>query len=122
MAKAVISNKIWLDKPPEGFDAIQKALTYKIIPDSGSSIKIRGRVISQVETIRNYSMVSPNIMAIPQGRLDLVPDHYEIVDKRTYNEVPFPLPKFPLNAEQVPVFEAVNDSCIINAKPGWGSL
>lgn len=120
MPKAVISNKIYLERPPEGFASIEKALTYKIVPEGGGAIKVRGRVITQVETVKNYEFITPKIMAIPQGREDLIPEEYEIVDKRVVENVPFPLPRFPLNEDQLPVIGQIEDSCLINALPGWG--
>ena len=120
MAKAIISNKIYLDKPEDGFKSVEDALTYKIIPADGASMVVRGRRISKIETIKNFTRVTPNILSIPQGRSDLIPEGYEIVDRRTYNEVPFPNPKFELFDDQLPVFNSVEDSCFINAAPGWG--
>ncbi len=119
MAKAVISNKIYLDKPVEGFEAIEKALTYKIVPKN-STYTVNGRKISKIETIKAFSRVGTNVLTIPQGRLDLIPNGYTIIDKRVYNEVPFPLPKIPLNEDQLPIFNSIDDSCFINALPGWG--
>lgn len=120
MAKAIISNKIYLDKPEKGFKDIEDSLTFRIVPDGAQTITVRGRKISKIDTIKTFTRVGANILAIPQGRADLIPENYEILDKRVYNEVPFPNPKLGLNDDQVPVVEAVTDSCIINALPGWG--
>lgn len=121
MAKAVISNKIYLDMPEEGFGDIEKRLTYRIAPTKGgTTYKVGGRKISLVETIRAYTRVTPRILAIPQGRQDLIPSEYEIVDKRVYNKVPFPLPRFPLNEHQQLIYDQVDDTCFINALVGWG--
>lgn len=120
MAKAVISNKIYLDKPEEGFASLEKALTYKIAPLKATSYRVGNRRIDKIETVRAYKLITSNIISIPQGRTDLIPSNYEIIDKRVYNEVPFPLCKVPLNEHQTPIYNEVDDSCIINALPGWG--
>ena len=116
MSKAVISNRIYLNKPEEGFDGIKKALTYKI-EHKGAG---RGGKGSLIEIIRNYKILPGNIISIPQGRLDLIPEDYEIIDKRVYNEMPFPLPKVDLREGQQKVFDETNDTCFINALVGWG--
>jgi superfamily II DNA or RNA helicase len=115
MPKAIISNKIYLDNPGvEESKHIIKTLTYKIKKDTGS------KQFSTVETIRNYKLLPKGILSIPQGRLDLVPKHYEIVDKRVLIPVPFPTPKFPLRDTQQVVYEEITDTCFINALVGWG--
>jgi superfamily II DNA or RNA helicase len=115
MAKAIISNKIYLDNP--GVDKIKElmqALTYKLNKNTGS------KKFHTVETIKNYKTLSKNVFVIPQGRLDLVPDNYEIVDKRVQVPAPFPEPKFSLRDSQQVVYNEVNDTCFINALVGWG--
>lgn len=104
-----------MDAPPDLKSLIDK-LTYKIeqVRDS------RGQ-FNTIETIRNYKMVSPTIIAIPQGRSDLIPAGYEIVDKRTVIPVEFPAPIHPLFSEQELVYNETDDSCFINALVGWGS-
>lgn len=115
MPKAVISNRIYLNKPPEGFDSIVKALTYKIKGKTAG----KGRP-APIETIRQYKLLPRDIISIPIGRADLVPEDYEIIDKRVYMPVPFPNPRIPLREAQEPIVAAVEDSCILNALPGWG--
>jgi len=115
VAKAIISNRIYLDNP--GVDEtkqIIKTLTYKIHKDTGS------KQFSTVETIRNYKILPKNIVSIPQGRLDLIPLGYEIVDKRTLVPAPFPEPKFALRDSQQVVYDQITDTCFINALVGWG--
>jgi len=115
MAKAVISNRIYMDNPgiPET-KAIIKALTYKIQKDTGS------KKFATVETIKNYKLLPKGILSIPQGRQDLIPEGYEVLDKRTTVPVPFPTPKFPLRPEQQVVYDEVSDTVFINALVGWG--
>jgi superfamily II DNA or RNA helicase len=92
-----------------------RQLTYKIEGKISSKSKIR-----PIELIKNYKVLPNGVISIPQGRLDLVPTDYEIEDKRALKEVPFPTTKFELRDSQVPVYESVQDSCMINALVGWG--
>jgi superfamily II DNA or RNA helicase len=104
-----------MDNPGvEATKAIIKALTYKIQKDTGS------KKFAAVETIKNYKSLPKGILSIPQGRQDLIPEGYEILDKRTLVPVPFPTPKFPLRPEQRVVYDEVNDTVFINALVGWG--
>ena len=115
MAKAIISNRIYLDTTPEIANSIAKALTYKI------KKKMAGRSpFGQYEIIKNYKMLPKGVMSIPSGREDLIPEGYEIMDKRVVHELPFPTPKFPLNPEQQKIYDQVDGSCFINAMVGWG--
>ena len=50
----------------------------------------------------------------------MIPQDYEIVDKRVLVPVKFPKFKFDLRPSQFDVYEEVKDNCIINAKPSWG--
>lgn len=115
MPKAVISNRIYMDNPGvEHTKVIIKALTYKIKKDTGS------KKFATIETIKNYKVLPKGILSIPQGRLDLIPEDYEIVDKRVCEAIPFPDPKFGLRPEQQVVYDPIDDTCFINALVGWG--
>ena len=115
MPKAIISNRIYMDNPGvEHTKHVIKELTYKIKKDGGS------KQFATIETIKNYKTLPGGILSIPQGRLDLVPDHYEIVDKRIVENIPFPDPKFALRPEQQVVYDPIDDTCFINALVGWG--
>jgi superfamily II DNA or RNA helicase len=115
MPKAIISNRIYMDNPGvEHTKDIIKALTYKIKKDTGS------KQFSTVEIIKNYKVLPKGILSIPQGRLDLIPEDYEIIDKRVLEDVPFPTPKYPLRPEQQVVYDPIDDTCFINALVGWG--
>jgi superfamily II DNA or RNA helicase len=113
MPKAIISNRIYMDLP-EDKQKLFDALTFKIVNDTGNT------KYQTTEIIRMYKMITPQIISIPQGRLDLIPKDYEIVDKRIVEFADFPAPKFELFPEQKVVFDAVEDSAIINALVGWG--
>lgn len=89
-------------------------LTYKIKKDTGS------KQFATIETIKNYRVLPKGILSIPQGRLDLIPDDYEVIDKRIVEDIPFPDPKFGLRPEQQVVYDPIDDTCFINALVGWG--
>lgn len=115
MAKAVISNRIYMDNPGvEHTKTVIKELTYKIKKDTGS------KQFATIETIKNYKVLPKGILSIPQGRIDLIPEDYEIIDKRVLEDVPFPTPKFGLRPEQQVVYDPIDDTCFINALVGWG--
>lgn len=115
MPKAVISNRIYMDNPGvEATKLIIKELTYKIKKDTGS------KQFATIETIKNYKVLPKGILSIPQGRLDLIPEDYEIIDKRIVDNIPFPDPKFGLRPEQQVVYDPIDDTCFINALVGWG--
>jgi superfamily II DNA or RNA helicase len=65
-------------------------------------------------------VVRAGLVTLPIGRTDLIPDDYEIVDKRV--ELPIePLDfKFTLRDSQQSVYDEVEGSCIINAWVSWG--
>jgi len=113
--KAIITNRIYMDDPGKlNSKFIMNSLTYKFKKNTGS------KNFSVIETIKNYKVLPKGILSIPQGRLDLIPEGYEIVDKRVLNLVPFPLAKYPLREDQLEVYDSANDTCFINALVGWG--
>ena len=77
MSKAVISNRIYF-KIPDNPRPIMDTLTYKIEKNQTG----RGGKFKAIEIIKNYKIHADGIMSIPQCRLDLLPEGYEIVDKR----------------------------------------
>tara|TARA_Y100001973_G_scaffold72618_1_gene105917 strand:- start:593 stop:778 length:186 start_codon:yes stop_codon:yes gene_type:complete len=60
------------------------------------------------------------VVTFPAGRVDLIPDDYEIVDKRSYEEAEIPEPSFTLRENQAEANDYFSDgmSGIINCKPG----
>ncbi len=90
------------------------ALTYRIVTNEGH-IKYE-----TIEIIRNYRMVTPAVVSIPQGREDLIPANYEILDKRVEIWEEFPEAIHPLFDEQKAIYDQVDHSCFINALVGWG--
>ena len=116
MPKAIISNRIYLDTTPEIVQSLTRALTYKIKKPPRPGLTH----FSQFEIVKNYKMLPKSIMSIPSGRVDLIPEHYEIVDKRIIHELPFPTALLPLRESQMEVYNSVDDMCFINAMVGWG--
>lgn len=111
MKKAVLSNKIWVNFDEELYQKVKEELTYKI------PSKIVG---DPPITIRLYSIWKDKFLTFPIGCQHLIPSNYEIVDKRTINEVKFPNFKFKLRDSQQEIYEKVNDNCLINANVSWG--
>lgn len=109
--KAVISNRIYLSVDPDLKDKISKELTYKIPGFSPND---------PPQVIKNMIRVRSDLVSIPVGRTDLIPDDYEIVDKRVMHPVDFPKFKFELRESQQVVYDALDDNCIINAWVSWG--
>jgi len=117
--KAIISNRIYIDNPgTEITEKIKKELTYKIAKAFNPKASKVGAI--PFETFRSYKILTKGIISMPQTRIDLIPEGYEIVDKRVLNEVPFPIPKFQLREAQQPIYDAVEDNSFINALVGWG--
>ena len=115
MAKAILSNRIYLDVTPELTSSLIRALTYKIKKNIPGATHF-----SQFEIIKNFKLIGKNVMSIPIGRPDLIPVGFEIIDKRTLHELPFPTPKLEMLPAQQVVYDAVDDMCFINAMVGWG--
>jgi superfamily II DNA or RNA helicase len=116
MPKAIISNRIYLDTTPELTKELQKALTYKIRkpPRPGMTH------FSMFDIVKCFKIVTKSIISIPVGRIDLIPEEYEVIDKRVLHGMPFPNPKFELRPDQKAVYDEVDDMCFINAAVGWG--
>lgn len=115
MPKAILSNRIYLDVTPELTSSLIRALTYKIKKNIPGATHF-----SQFEIIKNYKLIGKNVMSIPIGRPELIPAGFEIIDKRVLHELPFPTPKLQMLPAQQVVYDAVDDSCFINAMVGWG--
>ncbi len=111
--KAVISDRIYLDSvTPEEMDIIEAQTTYEIIARAGNN--------TFREIINNFRRIKPNMCSVPSGRIDLIDVDYEVVDKRVLKPVEFPTFKGSLRESQQEVYDAVNESCMINAFPSWG--
>jgi superfamily II DNA or RNA helicase len=111
MKKAVISNRIYLNRTKELHDELLKKLTYKLIPKTPSM---------PAEIYCDVTRINKDILTIPSGRVDLIPKDYEVVDKRTIHPVTFPQFNFILRESQQQVYDSATDNCIIHANPSWG--
>jgi superfamily II DNA or RNA helicase len=109
--KAVLSNRIYLECSNEYQSFLDEELTYSIPPRRPTDPPI---------IIKNMGVIRAGLVSIPIGRTDLIPEDYEIKDKR--NDIPIkPFDfKFTLRDSQQSVYDEVQDSCIINAWVSWG--
>ena len=109
--KAVISNRIYLNTNDLLMENLESNLTYKF-----------AQFMENAPPIIHYDVtaVGKGIVSIPIGRLDLIPKEYEIIDKRAIVPAEFPKANFKLREDQQEIHDFVDDSCIINAQPGWG--
>ena len=92
-------------------EKLSKELTYKIAPQNPNDPPI---------IIKNLQRVRENLVSIPIGRGDLIPNAYEMVDKRVMVPVDFPEFKFVLRESQQAVYDELDDSSIINVWVSWG--
>lgn len=114
--KAILSNRIYFKCEDRAhIKKIMDALTYRVEKKGGAKGSFK-----TVEIIKNYKLLANGIVSVPQGRMDLVPEGCEIVDRRVKNEVPWPDPKSELRDSQKPIYDKVSDTCFINALVGWG--
>lgn len=109
--KAVVSDKIYMNIDPESQALIDKELTYSI-PSYNP--------LDPPTIIKNMGLIKQGMITVPTGRFDLVPEGYEISDKRTLAPTTFPKFRYELRASQKDVYDAVEDNCIINAWVSWG--
>ena len=109
--KAVISHRIYMDCSAELQNKIDKELTYAIPTHNP---------LDPPEMIKNMGIIRNGLISLPIGRMDLIPEHYEIVDRRISKPVDFPEFKFELRASQKKVYDEIEDNAIINAWVSWG--
>lgn len=112
--KAVLSNRIYLKVTEDLKADLEERLTYTIYRYN------MGR--QKPIVIKNCITVTKDIVSIPSGREDLIPDGHKIVDKRVFNEVKLPKFSFELRESQQKIYDQVDSSCIINAAPSWGKF
>jgi superfamily II DNA or RNA helicase len=108
--KAIISNRIYMEADVHYMEKLKEELTYKI----------QGRTPTSYELIKNYRIINDRLISVPVGREDLIPDDYEIQEKRVLAPEDFPEFKFTLRPSQQEVHDSVLDNCLINAKVSWG--
>jgi superfamily II DNA or RNA helicase len=100
-----------MDCTAELQDKIDKELTYAIPTHNP---------LDPPEMIKNMGIIRNGLVSLPIGRTDLIPEHYEIVDRRINKPVDFPEFKFELRKSQQDVYDAIEDNAIINAWVSWG--
>ena len=109
--KAVISHRIYMECGADLQEKIDKELTYSIPTHNP---------LDPPQVIKNMGIIRNGLVSLPIGRTDLIPAHYEIVDKRVNKPVDFPDFKFDLRPSQQAVYDEIEDNSIINAWVSWG--
>jgi superfamily II DNA or RNA helicase len=109
--KAVISDRIYLEVLPAQQKKIDDELTYAI-----PSFKFGDPPL----IIKNMALIRQGLVAIPVGRIDLIPADHEVVDKRVVKPVDFPKFNLTLRPSQQSVYDEIGDGGIINAWVSWG--
>jgi superfamily II DNA or RNA helicase len=109
--KAVVSNRIYMECTAELQKQIDDELTYAIPTHNP---------LDPPQMIKNMGLIRNGLISMPIGRMDLIPDHYEIVDKRIEKPVEFPEFKFDLRPSQKDVYDEIEDNAIVNAWVSWG--
>jgi len=111
MDKAVISNRIYMTADAKRQKLLDLELTYKI-PSYNPT--------EPPQIIKNMGRINNELVTVPIGRFDLIPEGHEIIDKRTLVPEIFPEFKFELRDSQSKVFNSIDDNAIINAFVSWG--
>lgn len=112
--KVVLSNKAYFNTTDQDLWEFCRAQTmYQVYP-----------VGSQYPTIyQNSGSIGAKLKFIPITRVDLLTSkglYLEIIDRRIATPVEIPKPTFTLREDQQDIYDQVDDSCIINGKPGFG--
>ena len=113
MKKAVLSNRIYMNADPTLLKELDEELTYKI-----PSYKAN----EQPTIIKTIKRIKPGLVSIPIGRRDLIPDDYEVKDKRILVPTEFPITKgeITLRPAQKKIYDDIDSNALINAKVSWG--
>ena len=93
--KAVISDKIYISVEEDTQTLIDKELTYAIPTYNPLDPPL---------IVKNMVRIRPGTIAVPSGRFDLIPEGYEIVDKRTLAPKYFPEFRYKLRESQKEVY------------------
>jgi len=109
--KAVLSNRIQIQGDAILLENLERELTYSLPPRMPQDPPI---IFKTIRPLRE------GIVSIPAGRLDLIPEDYEIIDKRVTAPTQLPEFKFELRPSQRVVYDALDDCAIINAWVSWG--
>ena len=111
MMKAVIGNRIFMEVPADLRASIDKELTYSIAPRNPQDPPF---------IIKNMGLIKGGLISMPSGRMDLIPNDYNIIDRRVKKDIDFPEFTFTLRPSQQKVYDEVEDCAIINAWVSWG--
>ena len=76
--KAVLSNRIFMEVSPALQSKLDDELTYAIPPRNP---------LDPPFIIKNMGVVRKGLITLPSGRTDLIPDDYDIVDKRKFTTI-----------------------------------
>lgn len=112
--KVVLSNKAY-------FNTVDKELWELCLSQTFYQIYPHGSQYPQV--FQNSGAIGERMKFIPITRLDTLTKkglYLEIIDKRINTPTEIPKPKFELRPDQQEIYEQVDDTCIINGKPGFG--
>ena len=109
--KAVLSNRIFIEVTQEYQAKLDEELTYSIPPRRPTDPPI---------IIKNMGIVRAGLVTLPIGRTDLIPNDYEIIDKRVDKPIEGFDFKFTLRQSQQSVYDDIQGSAIINAWVSWG--
>ncbi len=109
--KAVFRNRIQIEGNTALLTEMEEELTYTLPPRMPQDPPM---VIKTIRPLR------AGLVSIPMGRLDLIPDDYDIIDKRIKVPAKFPDFKFTLRESQKWCYNRVDDCAIINAWVSWG--
>ena len=82
MGKAVLTNRVYLDTNPELERTLLAELTYSI---PAYRPELPPKILTTARIVRPNSL-----MTLPSGRIDLIPEDYEIIDLRVTVPVEFP--------------------------------
>ena len=109
--KAVLSNRIYLECTREYREFLNEELTY-VIPSYNPN--------DPPQVIKNMARIREDLVTMPIGRLDLIPEDYEIIDKRLHIPAEFPEFTGVLRPSQQAVYDDIRGSAMINAWVSWG--
>lgn len=111
--KASISNRIIMPtEDEETYRAVKDALHYEF-PGQG----IRN---PKPESYLDVRKINKDWYSIPVGRIDLIPEHYDIQDKRISVSARFPKFRGVLRPSQREIRDEFTDNSLIKAKVGFG--
>ena len=109
--KAVLSNRIYMEVTKDLHNSIEKELTYTIPPRMPQDPPL---------VFKTIKYIKEGLISIPVGRVDLIPDDYEIIDKRVTSPTKHADFKFELRPSQKAVHDEIDDNAIVNAWVSWG--